>query len=419
MTISKQITDHLFRQQSGKMNSILINQFGFEHSSTVEDIIQETFLAALKHWRMKGIPENPEAWLMQVAKNKLINELQRRKRHGKLNKNIVQPADLNLLTENDELIKREQIKAFFACCSPSISSKAQIMLTLKIISGFGDREIAKGLLMSEQSVRKSIYRTRKTLKELGKAAFNIGKGEYIERLDIVLKVLYLMFNEGYYTSSGDKILDEDISFEAIRITTWLLEINYLEHGKIHALLSLMFYNFARFESRTDSSNQIIDIEHQDRSKWDAKFVQQGIYHQRKSRESTEISKYHIESGIAAVHCLSKSYSETDWNQIVLYYQRLLTFDNSFIIEINYAIALSEAGEISASLKLLKGLKRNRMKDSSLLFGALARVYQRKGNLEIAKSYYKVAMDMTLSENERHFFESKLNKLFLNTDGSLN
>jgi RNA polymerase sigma-70 factor (ECF subfamily) len=421
MPTSTKMMDHLFRQQSGKMNSILINHFGFEYSGLIEDVIQETFLAALKHWGMKGIPENPEGWLMQVAKNKIINEVNCRKRHGKLNQKYIQTSDLEILTDtlDDEIIKREQIKALFSCCSDELSTKSQIMLTLKVISGFGDKEIGKALFMKEQAVRKGIYRARSVLKESGREYLEVKEVDYKNRIETVLMVLYLMFNEGYHSTSEDSLLNADISFEAIRLTTWLLDISEVDHGNTHALLALMFFNFSRFNARTNQKHEILDIEHQDRNKWQKPFIQKGLYHLKQSRVSTQVSRYHIESGIAAVHCLSPSFNETNWSQIVTYYEKLLLIDTSIHVKINYAIALSEKGESEKGLEILKSLENQVKEKNSLLFGAMARINMNLKNIELAKSYYKVALDLTESHNEKKFYEAKLSSLLLNTDGLQN
>lgn len=415
------LMDHLFRQQSGKMASILTNLFGFEYSSLIDDIIQDTFFSALQHWKMKGLPENPEAWLMQVAKNKIINELNRKGRHNKLNQKYLEQNRFDLLDEevNEASVKREQILALFTCCSPLLSPKSQIMLTLKIVSGFGDKEIAKALLMSEQAVRKAIYRSRNTLKDAQLEMRELGEDEYQARLETVLRVLYLMFNEGYLTSSGDEILDEDISFEAIRITEWLLERADINHGEVHALLGLMYFTFARFPARTARDGRLIDIQHQDRSLWDKGLIQRGIFHQKNSRETSVLTKYHIECGIASAHCLSDSYESTDWGFIAELYHHLQKYYSSDAVKINYAVVLSESGDSRKSIEILKKLEKSKKGHNHLLFGALARVYENMEDLELAKSYYKVALDLAKYEYEKNYLEGRIHDLLLKTNGNEN
>lgn len=421
MTAQTKMMDHLFRQQAGKMNSILLNKYGFEFASLIDDVIQETFLVASRQWVMKGMPENPEGWLMQVSKNKFLNELNRQKRHGKLNYNALEISDIDEVTESmsDTQIKQGQINVLFSCCSPQISVKAQIMLTLKIVSGFGDREIARALIMNEESVRKAIYRARNSIKVIGQSALNVSESDYEKRVDVVLRVLYLIFNEGYQSSTGYKLLDEDITFEAIRLTGWLLDLDLKDNGKIHALLALMFFNFSRFKARLSEKGEILDIEEQDRKKWSIELIHKGMYHQRKSRVSEQISKYHIESGISSVHCSSVSYEDTNWSQIIDYYQRLLKIDDSFQIWVNYAIAICEEGEPNKALEILRGINQKGAYKNSILFGAFARVHLKLKQIEMAKSYYKVAIDMTNNINERVFYETKISKLLLNTDGMSN
>ncbi len=420
MESKTKMMDHLFRRQAGKMTSILINLFGFEHSDLIDDVVQETFLAALKNWGLKGVPENPEGWMMQVARNKLINELNRINRHGNLNQKYAELSEFErLVDEPDEVIKTEQIQAFFKCCSPELTSKSQVILALKIVSGFGDKEIAKAMLMNEQAVRKSAYRAKNSLIQIGKASLILSRDDYQERLDAVLRVLYLMFNEGYRSTSYEEVINEEISFEAIRICEWLLDLDGIDYGKVHALLALMLFNFARFTSRIDDSNQIVDIEHQERSKWDKNLINKGAYHQGKSRQSESLSRYHIECGIASAHCFARSYAETNWEMILMYYQTLKEFDNSTTVQINHSIALCESGNAQEALIQLKAIESESKKDSSQLFAAIAKVYERLKEIEMARSYYKVAIDMTSHLGERAFLENKLSLLLTNTQGSNN
>lgn len=413
--------EHLFRKQSGKMQSILMNIFGFEHHELIEDVIQDTFFAALKHWGMKELPENPEAWLTKVAKRKLLNELQRVSRHGKLNKTFAIEHKIEAIPtdKDEENRKREQIKALFVCCAPFLSTKSQIMLTLRIVAGFGDKEISRALHLKESAVKKAIYRAKNSFRKKSDFSFEIQPAEYQKRLDVVLHVLYLMFNEGYQTTKGELLLREDLAFEAIQLTKWLLDFKDLEQGKNHALLALMYFNIARFESRIDSDDQLISFENQDRTSWDQELINQGIRHLRHSRISESLSKYHLEGSIACEHCVAKSFEETNWNHISQYYKMLLILDESIQVKLNYAIALGESGEYEQGLSILMDMEQAGNTRSNILMGALARIHHKMGNIETARSYYMVAMDLSNIKREKQFFLTKIEGLLLTNRGSTN
>ncbi len=414
MKVANHLFDHLFRQQSGKMASILIGKFGFNNAELIEDSIQDTFYTALRLWGMKGIPENPEAWLMKVATNKTINELNKKGRHKELNKKLVP-----IIEEESDLIgavyhqeKAIQLKALFGCCSPLLAVKSQIMLTLKMVCGFGDKEIANAFFMEPAAVRKAIYRAKITLKEHQNYFLELTDKDLQQRLPIVEMVLYLMFNEGYSTSNSESEVNADICFEAMRLTEWVIDDKTLCNASTHALFALMLFQFARFEARVDDKGIPISIEDQNRKLWHRELIHRGLVHQKLSRITERLSRFHIESGIAAIHSTANSYSDTDWERIIDLYQRLLSFDDSIQVETSLAIALCEYGEVEKSLTLLKKLKSKSSVQFSLLFAALGRVHAKIGEFEKAKSYYVVAIDYSKTRCEKAYLEEKLANLVL-------
>ncbi len=416
MQPKNQLIDHLFRHQSGKMASILIGMHGFRNASIIEDAIQDTFVAALKLWSMKGVPSYPEAWLMKVARNKTINELKRIGRHQELNIIAIQEKNDDepntVLTIEDE--KFVQLKALFGCCNPLLSVKAQIMTTLKYVCGFGDKEIARALFMEPSAVRKAIYRTKNTLKDHQNYFLELSDLELKQRLTTVEMVLYLMFNEGYSASSGAEELNVDISFEALRLTEWILDKETISEASTHALFALMLFQFARFEARLIDKDIPTSIEEQDRSLWNQTLIKKGLHHQKLSRQTEVLTRFHIECGIAAIHCTAKSYDETQWDQIVALYRQLLPFDDSIPIQTNLAIALCEQGNTKESNQLLQSLISSASYDFPVLFAALGRVHEKKGEFEQAKSYYTVAKEHSKTRFEKNFMAEKLLQLTLRT-----
>lgn len=406
-TTNKRV-DHLFRTESGRMTAILTRIFGFEHSRLVEDIVQETFLTALKSWPLKGQPENPSAWLMQVAKNKTINAVKRKNRRTEWNPRVIQEVEKIDRLFLDREIKDSQLRMIFACCYPELSQKSQIILVLNTLCGFNNAEIASALLMTTDAVKKSIYRAKKDVQKMYNDISAPILREAKKRLKTVYTVIYLMFSEGYKSTYGNKIINEDLCFEAVRLAKLLLEIPDINHGETHALLSLMYFNISRFPARREKNREIIELKLQDRSSWDKDCIHAGFYHLKQSRQSDSLCKFHLESSIAAVHSTAESYEETDWNKILFYYQKLLLLEDNAIIRLNCAIALSKVEGPNSGLKMLDGIELQSLKDKEyLLFAAKAEMNAELGNYEMAKSYYRVACDNAHTKTDQLFLKSKI------------
>lgn len=403
------IVDHLFRQQSGKMTAILLRIFGFQNSELIEDIIQDTFLSALKVWGMKGAPENPEAWLMLVAKNKIINELNSAKRRAEKREKVRAAAHKEEIEELflDHEIKDSQMRLLFACCDPELSPKDQIMLTLKVLSGFGNREIANALFMTPAAVKKRIYRARQQLARSNKVVGIPFMYEVSGRFTTVLTILYLIFNEGYKPSTGEQILNEELCLEAIRLAQLLPEMPEGNKGQVNALLALMYFTLSRFEARTDDDGGLLDIEHQDRSKWNSRFLEQGFRYLKSSRISTSLSKYHFEATIAATHCSALTFQSTDWSIIVYCYEELLRLERSVLMRINHAVAVGYLRGPAAGFDLLKKIEQKKPSDKALLFAAMGKLNADLEQYKVAGSYYQVALDHCNNKADCQFLSKRL------------
>lgn len=402
--------EHLFRQQSGKMFSILIRLFGFDNSSLIEDIIQETFLAAMKTWSIKGVPEQPEAWLMQVSKNKLINELKKRSNRTRLNERF---AGEKLEEKVDELfldkeIKDSQLRALFACCNPFLSKKEQIMLTLKVLSGFNNAEIANALLSSSEAVKKAIYRAKKSLQEQNIDLNAPFIHEIKERIDTVHTIIYLIFNEGYKQTSGNALINEDLCFEASRLAVLVSSMDGEHQPESYALLALIYFSMARFPARLNAHGEMIELEMQDRSKWDNNLIKVGASFLGKSRNTTRVSTYHLEATISSIHCVAKSFETTDWKNITLCYQKLTTIDDNPVAQINYAIALSKWKGPESGLNKLEEIEESISKPVKYLFytGKAAMLFDDK-QYGKAKSYYQIAYDLSQHKMDKKFLLKKI------------
>ncbi len=403
--------EHLFRQQSGKMFSVLAGLFGFDNSSLIEDIIQETFLAAMKTWRAKGAPENPEAWLLQVAKNKLINELKKRSNRARLNEVFAAEKIEDKVEELflEEKIKDSQLRALFTCCNPVLNSKEQIMLTLKILSGFNDKEIAAALLSTPQAIKKAIYRTKKLLRANHiDFTTDLTESDIQERVEMVQTIIYLIFNEGYKQTIGENLVNENLCYEASRLAVLISEIEGEHQSKTFSLIALIYFSISRFSSRTDESGSMVDLQIQDRSKWDAELMEVGAYFLKKSRDTNTLSKYHLEATIASLHCMAASFEETDWESIAYCYKKLHKIQPNNIVQINYAIALSHFRGPEAGLIELEKIKDDIKKPlKSLFYAAKADILFRSDKTDLALSYYKVALDSTENIFDKKFISNHI------------
>jgi RNA polymerase sigma-70 factor (ECF subfamily) len=390
------------------MTAILTRIFGFQHSNLVDDIVQETFLSALKTWPMKGQPDNPSAWLMQVAKNKAINAIKKKNRIGELNPNAIPEVDQIERLFLDHEIKDSQLRMLFACCYPDLSERNQIMLMLKTLCGFSNIEIASALLISPAAVKKALYRSKSEIQSkysgISEPTSNIAK----ERLDTVYMVIYLIFSEGYKRSYDDQLISEDLCFEAARLGTLLLEIPGINHGETHALLSLIYFDMARFPARIGKNGEIIDLKNQDRTLWDKNCLNAGFYHLKHSRQSESLSKFHLESAIASLHCSASVYEETNWIAISSIYEKLIALDNSEIIRLNAAIAVGKAQGPDAGLKALERIELSSVKEKEfMLYAAKAEMFMELKQYVKANSYYQVAVDMAGSKTDKKFLQSKI------------
>lgn len=277
------VVDHLFRHESGRMIGTLIRIFGSEHWALAEDVVQETLFRALQTWPFRGVPQNPSAWLMRVARNLALDVLRRETLFRRKEPEIIQDNDAGTAlaetaTFSDEEIADDQLRLMFVCCHPVIPPESQIVLALKTLCGFSPAEIASAFLSTEAAIAKSLTRAKQRIGEAG-VSFEIPSGpELSERLDAVLKALYLLFNEGYKASSGDQLVRREVCDEAIRLVNVLAGHPCGNQPGTHALLALMTLSAARFPARVDPEGNLLRLEDQDRSLWDRALIGKGMLH---------------------------------------------------------------------------------------------------------------------------------------------
>ena len=406
MTDVNTMIGHLFRHHAGKMAAVLGRTFGVSQIDLIEDSIQDAMITAMKRWPFTGTPDNPTAWLTQVAKNRIIDQLRREKGNEELDETAT-PYETDAPHFASE-IAEDQLRMIFACCHPSISPDSQVAITLKIVSGFSAREIARGFLSSESSVAKLLTRAKSNLRS-GEVSLEIPSGDDLKtRINSVLKVLYLMFNEGYRPTAGDEVVREDLCFEALRLAEILSDHGVTRSPRLHALAALFCFHAARLRTRGDSEGSILLLIDQDRSQWDRDLIGRGLTHIRLSASGTEITDCHLEAEIAMIHATAESYSAIDWQRIAECYERLIEIRPSPVFELNRIIALGEIGGAPEALRRLEELPS--LKNYFLFHTTRAHFLGQLGRGEEAQTSYETAQSLADNDAARRFISGQIAKL---------
>jgi RNA polymerase sigma-70 factor (ECF subfamily) len=409
---TQHLVDHLFRREAGRIVSMLTRVFGVDRIDLAEDVVQEALLKALQQWPYCGIPERPSAWIMQVAKHQALDVLRREQNLKSKEGEIVREAldqdvdDMDLFLEDE--IEDDQLRMMFACCHPSLTPESQIALTLKTLCGFGTAEIARAFLSNEQTIHKRLVRAKQKLRE-ERTEFEIPSGdELTNRLDTVVQALYLLFNEGYNASQGEELIRKDLCEEAIRLTRLLAQHSAGNTPKSHALLSLMLLHSARFPARVGDRGNLLLLKDQNRSLWDKNMIADGLQELGLSADGEKITELHLESGIAACHCLAENYDATDWSRILMLYDMLVAINDSPVVSLNRAIAISKVHGPQAGIQAVEEIKDRRHLDKYyLLYAVLGEFHMALGSFEEAAKSYRRALELTQVRSEQLFLTSKL------------
>lgn len=401
--------DHLFRHHAGQMVAVLCRIFGFERIDMIEDAVQDALVSALRKWPFTGTPENPTAWLTQAAKNRLIDRLRHDSRSESANEDF-DIADQSTQTPvffSSEL-SEDQLQMIFACCHPSIPPDSQVALTLKIVGGFSVAEIASAYLAREDSVAKTLTRAKARLRNAGVALEIPVPNAVPERLDAVLKVLYLMFNEGYGASGGNELVRRDLCFEANRLVELLANHPVTNSPKVHAAAALFFFQASRLPARTDHAGELVVLEEQDRRLWDRNLINRGLRHLRCSANGTELSAFHLEAEIASIHALSKDYASTDWGRVIECYSLMQKLSFSPVAELNRAIAVSQIEGAAVALSMLETLSsRYEVSGYNLFHITRGHLLTELGRAVEAKASFQKALSLTRNEAVQSFIKRRL------------
>ncbi|MES2797448.1 MAG: DUF6596 domain-containing protein [Bacteroidota bacterium] len=400
---------HLFKTEFSKITSVLCKLFGFEHIEMAEDIVSDTFVAALETWPYKGIPENPTAWLYLVAKNKAKNIL----KHNQIfSAKIAQQIQMDYpekerleIDLSEKSIMDSQLQMLFAICNPIIPTESQIGLALRILCGFGIGEIANAFLTNKETINKRLLRAKERLKK-EKIKIEFPEPNQINsRLDTVLSTLYLLFNEGYYSESQESIIREELCFEAIRLTEILINNSSTDLPKVNALSSLMNFHGSRLTARKDENGGIILFENQDESLWNQEMISRGGFFLQKASTGNQLSKYHLEASIAYWHTI-KMDSEEKWENILQLYNHLLQIEYSPIAALNRTFALSKVKGKAPAIVEAEKLQLNQ---NSFYFALLGELYHSIDNIK-AKKHLEKAYELTKSASEKNLILQKINGL---------
>lgn len=411
------LTDHLFRHESGKMVAVLTKIFGTENLETAEDVVQQTFIDAINVWKLKGIPGNPSGWLFRVAKNKAIDII-RRNKHSILfdftdNEKILLTSEYTLVPvmENlwkEELVKDDLLRMMFACCHPGISHENQITLILKTLCGFSTAEIAKAFITTEDTISKRLYRTKEFFRQ-NKIPFVIPSVDELKnRTDTVLNAIYLLFNEGYNSTHAEQLIRKDLIEEAMMLCRLLTDNEHTQLPAVFALMALMCFHLARSESRMTTEGEIILLPYQDRTKWNHKMISLGNEYMNRSACGNDISSYHLEAAIAYEHCTAESFNKTNWIRIIELYEWLSKISSSPIIELNRAVAILQIGGAAAALQALEQIADKRKVETYYLYHSLlGEIYSQLHSCTKAKKCFETAIQQTQSHVEKKLLQNKI------------
>jgi predicted RNA polymerase sigma factor len=408
------ISARFFRHESGRLVAALTRLFGVHNLTLAEDVTQHAFCRALEVWKVRGIPENPSAWLLATAKHRALDVL-RRERTAR---NFAPELSCRLDSEGelagavDEAflpgtIRDEQLRMMFSCCHPRLQEEAQVALILNILCGFGASEIAGALLTGRAAIEKRITRDKRTLAE-SRTLFTLTDAEFETRLSTVCHALYLLFNEGYHGASQAGAVRPELCEEALRLTALLCEYGPAATPSTQALSALMCLNAARVPGRLDAKGDLLALSEQDRARWDTDLLNRGLTLFDASATGQELSAYHVEAAIAVAHASAPSFAETDWGNIVALYDRLMSVAPSPVVALNRAIAVGQREGSAAGLAALHAIAdAERLRTYPFYPAALGELTLRLGHYALAQAHFGAALALARNDAERRFLQKRL------------
>jgi RNA polymerase sigma factor (sigma-70 family) len=403
------LVDHMFRHHAASILSALSHRLGLENLDLAEEVVQDAMLQALRLWPYHGIPDDPRAWLARVAHNKALDLIRRkgvfRRKQRELGASAVAEADLAHL---DEPLGDEQLAMIFACNHPVLSPEGRVALTLNAACGFSVPEIARAFLASEATIAQRLVRAKRLIRDQEIALALPPPEQLPSRLDSVLQVIYLLFNEGYSAHSGDALIRHDLCGEAIWLADRLTCRPQTAMPRCHALLALMLIQASRLPARQDDAGDLVLLPDQDRSRWDSRLIHLGLRHLDLASEGDDLTVYHLQAGIAAVHAVAPDDATTDWPRLLSLYDMLMMIAPSPIVSLNRAVALAMVEGPAAGLAALEEIADARALEGYFLLPATrADLLLKLGRPTEAEEAYRLALGSTCTEPQRRFLTRRL------------
>ena len=406
----REIVETVYRSESRRVFATLVRLLGdFE---LAEEALHDAFASAVEQWPREGVPANPRAWLVSVGRFKAIDAMRRRARFDASLADIAERLDAGArasTARDDESVEDDRLRLIFTCCHPALNLEAQVALTLREVCGLTTEQIASAFLTAPPTLAQRIVRAKAKIRDAAIPYQVPSHDDLPERLEAVLQVIYLVFNEGYAASSGESLTRPDLSEEAIRLGRLLVEL--LPEPEAMGLLALMLLHESRRVARASREGEIILLEEQDRSLWNREQIAEGIALVQQALSASEIGPYSIQAGISAVHASAPSAAETDWGQIIVFYELLAEAQPSPIVELNRAVAVAMRDGPAAGIALIDAiLEGGHLTDYHLAHAARADLCRRLGKRDEAKAAYEQAIKLARQEPERRFLERRLMQL---------
>ena len=399
--------DHLFRHEYSRLVAMLTNRYGAALLDLVEDAVQESLLKAGKVWSYQPMPDKPGAWLYRVANNKMIDFLRREKKWVDFDQG---PASEGMSTEEyeieEEVIQDEMLKMIFACCHPSMKPSEQLMLSLKLLCGLSVKEIARALLKSEEATKKAIQRAKQKFKnEVGELIMP-RPDDITERMNAVLQVIYLLFNEGYKATEGEQLMKQELCDEAVRLAFLMLNEPQCNTNELNALISMMLFKAARFPARQDAQGNLLTLEHQDRSLYRKDYVKWAWHFLKRSSDFDHTTIYQLEAAIASYYTTAPTYADTNWKQILRLYDALVLHKPMPVVKMSRVVVLSKLEGPAKALAAMQEIEED-MKGNQSFQALKAELYAEMEDWSQARFHLSVAIRQADNRTERRFLEAKL------------
>ena len=406
--------EHLFRHEAGRMTASLTRLFGVQNLALVEDVVQDAFCRALEVWKLRGVPANPSAWLMTTARNRALDMIRRERTARTFAPDVTRLLETEwtaaaVVAEafSGDVVLGEQLRMMFSCCHPDLAEPAQIALILNILCGFAAPEIAAAFLTGRAAIEKRIARGKRLLAG-SSTLFDLSDADFAARLSAVHRALYLLFNEGYHGASTHGAVRAELCDEAMRLTALLREHRATRTPATFALSALMALHAARLPARIDAAGELQSLWEQDRSAWNHALIAEGEELLDRSAAGDELTAYHVEAAIAAVHAAAPTVAGTDWNAIVTLYDRLMEIAPSAVVALNRAIAIAQRDGPDQGIEAIERIAdRERLGAYPFFPAALGELERRRGNVGEARTYFGQALRLARSDAERRYIERRI------------